>query len=180
MKVYTKAGDDGMSALYAQKARLKKSASIFDLLGTLDELNAALGFLHASKIKEITQIVYDVQRDLFLLGSYFAGKKMEKHDCTYWEARLTYVEKAIDKIDAKNSPLTNFILPGGCLESNYLHVCRVQARKLERIFVQYKEHAKLANYEFVQKYLNRISDLFFALARFANKKHKVKDIIWKI
>ncbi len=180
MKIYSKTGDDGTSALYAQQARLKKSDPVFGVLGSLDELNASLGFLHLSKIKQIKLIAYDIQRDLFLLGSYVAGKKMEKRDCTYWETRLKYVEETIDKVEAQNTPLTHFILPGGSVESSYLHVCRVQARKLERIFVKYKLERKLADYEFVQKYLNRISDLFFALARYANKKQKIEDVIWKI
>lgn len=179
MKVYTKTGDDGKTSLYNTKLRVKKSDPVFDVLGSLDELNAQLGFLHRTKLKEVRDLVYSIQKDLFMLGAYVAGKKLGVEDKVYWKSRLEHLESDIDFFDTKNTLLTNFILPGGCVESCHLHASRVLARNLERSFVKYKEKTRLKNCDFIQVYLNRVSDLFFVMARYANKKLQIKDIIWK-
>ncbi|MBU1133228.1 cob(I)yrinic acid a,c-diamide adenosyltransferase [Patescibacteria group bacterium] len=175
-KIYTKRGDNGTASLLFSNKRFKKSSPIFDVLGTSDELNVSLGYLQSSRLQEIKNVCIKIQRELFILGSYFAGKALEdkKND---WDKRIKELEEAIDYFDSKNEPLKSFILPGGSKESNYLHTSRVICRRLERLVVSYtkgKEPTIL-----IVKYLNRLSDLLFVMARYSNKRLGYKDEIFE-
>lgn len=175
MKIYTKTGDNGTTGLLTGK-RYKKSNAVFDVLGNLDELNASLGLVSVTKIKNLSPLIVQIQSDLFIVGALIAGKKINQKNMEYFETRLQEIEKTIDFYESKNNPLTNFILPGGCIDSIYLHAARAICRKTERSFVGYVKSRK---YSGIVKYLNRLSDLLFVLARYANKRRKVKDTVWK-
>jgi cob(I)alamin adenosyltransferase len=177
MTIYTRNGDKGTSNLITGKIA-KKSDMIFHVLGTFDEFNASLGFLHISKFVELKKIVYKIQTDIFEISSFLAGKPVTKQNILYFDNRVKELETEIDKYEKQNKPLKNFIFPGGTNESARLHLCRVIARRAERIFVQYIVSFKVKNLDMVERYLNRLSDYLFVLARFYNDRGK-KDIVWK-
>lgn len=168
--IYTKTGDDGSTALYNQQ-RYKKSELVFEVLGTIDELNSCLGFLHIYKNDEIVSLVKEIQKDLFTLGSLISGAPLNVED---FDNKTVQIEAYIDKYSDRVEPLRNFVLPGGSLFSGYLNVSRSICRRLERILVLYNSNL------YYIKYINRLSDLLFILARYVNKIEEIPDVIWKI
>jgi cob(I)alamin adenosyltransferase len=178
MSLYTKTGDHGKSAVNNRK-QLDKSSVVFDVLGTLDELSTTLGFLHLSTISDVKNIVINIQNDLLIIGSVVAGRAFTvdlKKSC---EKKVTDFERLINIFTAKLPVLKTFILPGGCIESSYLHLSRVVCRRLERVFVRFIRESGRKDLGIVEKYFNRLSDLLYVMARYSNKKRKFKDIIWK-
>jgi len=179
MNVYTRFGDNGKSSIDRNKNAMDKSSSVFEVLGTLDELTSTLGFLHLSKISDIKKITINIQGDLITLGSIIIGKPFTNELKNACEKKITNFEKLIDIYTAKLPLLKSFILPGGCIESNYLHLSRVVCRRLERVFVKYLRESRRKDLEIISKYFNRLSDLLFVLARYANKKRNYGDTVWK-
>lgn len=179
MNIYTKAGDKGKSYIAKNKTALSKSSAVFSVLGTLDELSSTLGFLHTSKIPEIKKITISVQGDLLAIGSIVAGKTLTQDFSKYFYSKITEFENTINIYTQKLPLLKSFIIPGGCVESSYLHLARVVCRRLERIFVKYIHESRRKDLDILERYLNRLSDLLFVMARYTNKKRKYKDIVWK-
>ncbi len=176
-KIYTKEGDLGFTSLSKMFKKISKTEFVFEVLGTFDELEVSLGFLHSARLDDVRKVVKEVQKDLFSLGSVISSnEKISKETIEKWENRVKELEEVIDYFDNKNDPIESFILPGGCRESSFLHLSRVTCRKLERMVFQYLKKDK--NKLFVGKYLNRLSDLLFVMARYSNKKLGFKDIIW--
>ena len=176
-KIYTKEGDLGFTSLSNMFKKISKTEFIFDVLGTFDELEVSLGFLHSARLDDVRKVAKEVQKDLFSLGSVISSnERISKESVEKWENRIKELEEVIDYFNNKNDPLESFILPGGCRESSFLHLSRVTCRKLERMVFQYlkKDQNKL----FIGKYLNRLSDPLFVMARYSNKKLGFKDIIW--
>jgi cob(I)alamin adenosyltransferase len=179
MAVYTKTGDKGITGLY-KGVRKNKSEEIFDVLGTLDELNASLGLVRLTKHRKASKIVSKVQDNLFLIGAMMAGGASGSDSLVISEQTAFY-EKSIDELSEKLPPLKNFILPGGSGDSAKLHYSRALCRRLERLIVMYYKK-RSANRSFSQVILpniNRLSDLLFVLARYVNFKDGKKDVIWK-
>ena len=177
-KIYTKKGDSGLSFLPKMNKKVSKSNLIFEVLGTFDELEVCLGFLHSARLGDIRKVAVEIQNDLLSLGTILsAGGKISEEKIEFWENRVKELEEIVDYFEEKNDPLETFILPGGCRESGFLHLGRVTCRKLERITVAYLKGEK--DKMFIIKYLNRLSDLLFVMARYSNKKLGFKDIIWK-
>ncbi|MCS7229255.1 MAG: cob(I)yrinic acid a,c-diamide adenosyltransferase [Candidatus Kryptonium sp.] len=178
MKIYTRTGDDGTTSLFAG-GRVKKDNLRVEAYGTIDELNAILGIVRAiSKDSMINEIIVDTQNLLFILGADLATpmgvenikvKRITKDD-------VEKIEKFIDKIDENLEPLKNFILPGGTLLASFLHLARTVCRRAERRIVSFSEKEKIN--ENVIPFVNRLSDLLFVLARYANKIENVDDIKW--
>ncbi len=177
-KIYTRTGDNGTSSLITGK-RTKKSDTVFEVLGTLDELNACIGTLSLSKIKILKKTCFDLQNDIFLMGSLIAGKDIEPKYVAFFEKRVTELESEIDAYDSKCPQLRNFILPGGCVESIQLHLSRAITRRAERTLVRFLSDSQKQEFTPLEKYINRVSDLLFVMARYANVKKKVKDTIWR-
>ncbi len=176
MPIYTKNGDTGFTSTLTVK-NLKKSQPVFEVLGTIDELNACLGFLSNSGF---SSTIKEIQRDLLLMGAFIAGKKFLVSSAKIWESKILGLEKLIDKFDADNEPLKNFILPGGSPESSYFHLSRAVCRRLERCLVRGVVKGKSQkHYLAFIKYANRLADLLFVLARTANKNAGIKDLLWK-
>ena len=178
MKIYTKSGDGGYSHLKGG-FRVHKSDEIFGVLGTLDELNSFLG-VAATFIPENTgkKKIRKIQDDLFLIGDCFAGKTVDSKTTKYLEARLSEIETNIDKMEKVNRPLKNFILPGGTKASAFIHLGRATCRRLERVVCHYVRKENRKDSEVIIKYLNRISDYLFVLARYYNSKG-TEDLVWK-
>src|SRR3989339_947985 len=114
MKLYTKEGDAGTSALLGSTKRMPKSRPVFEILGVTDEVNATLGCALASlKKPSETALLVSIQEDIFLIGAYIAGLKFSSADKAVWSKRVTDLEDRIDAYSAKLPLLKAFILPGG-------------------------------------------------------------------
>jgi cob(I)alamin adenosyltransferase len=177
-KIYTKKGDNGeTSLLYGGK--FSKSEPIFDVLGTLDELNANLGLIRTDKNPFLEKIITSVQSDLFVIGASLADYQEKGSLVINYSKKTITLEKYIDKISSKIPELRNFILPKGSINSVYLHLCRAVCRRLERQIVKLMNQNESVN-KGLSKYINRLSDLLFVLARYVNLDEGNKDFIWKL
>jgi cob(I)alamin adenosyltransferase len=178
MKIYTKTGDDGTTGLYGG-ARVKKASPRVDAYGTVDELNATLGAARATGLGAFTDAVLaHVQVDLFTLGAELAcvpGKEGKLSMPLLSDQDAQRLERAIDDAEAKLTPLTTFILPGGSPGAAALHLGRTVCRRAERGVLALDDAP--ARVELVV-YLNRLSDLLFVLARLANSEAGVADVPW--
>ena len=177
MKIYTKTGDDGTTGLQAGK-RISKSNIRIRAYGAVDELNAVIGLILSSKFdNELEKLLKTIQKDLFVTGS-----DLSNHDLSSTENRVTpemveNIEKNIDRLEKELPPITNFILPGGHEIASLIHIARTVTRRAETQVIALDEKEKV-NDE-CKKYLNRLSDLLFVIARIVNKKNGFEDIIWK-
>ncbi len=180
MKIYTKTGDDGTTGLFNGQ-RVKKSHRRVELYGTVDELNSILGLAIASKPHELLKPDLErISNLLFNLGTDLATplEPPPKFEVTRLDyGNIGYLEKLIDNYDESLEPLKNFILPGGSMASAFLHQCRTVCRRAERLAVVLSETEELG--DVAVKLLNRLSDYFFAAARYANHLAGVKDKLWE-
>lgn len=177
MKIYTRTGDEGQTGLIGD--RRSKDDSRVEAYGTIDELNAFIGDAIAKLDREHADLIDDltiIQHHLFDAGGDLAqvGKnrsyKVHAH-------MVDDLEQLIDRYDAKCPPIRFFILPGGVSQAAALHLCRVIARSAERRVVTLCRLEE-ANVE-VRRYLNRLSDLLFTMARVVNVRAKREDIPYK-
>ena len=180
MRIYTRTGDKGETSIYGGK-RVPKDALRIETYGTADELNSLLGVIRSLKPrKELDRILAQVQHDLFTLGSDLAtpvGMRVKESGVTRLSARhVTELEKIIDRISPKLLPLRRFILPGGSQIAASLHLARVVCRRAERRAVRLAGKERVGQH--VLPYLNRLSDLLFILARWANLQAGVKEKEW--
>lgn len=178
MKIYTKTGDDGSTALFDGSRTLKCDDRV-DLYGEVDELNAAIGLaLSVCQNEFLKTHLTQVQKDLFSLGSKLANPKdkTQKEKADFDDNKITVLEKGIDKMDAELPAMTSFILPGGTTLAAHLHLCRCICRRVERkmVFFGQKESLK----DLYIQYINRLSDFLFVCARYANLKAGIDDIPW--
>ena len=183
MKIYTKTGDKGDTGLI-DGSRISKSDLRIIAYGVVDEANSHIGLIISniernSIFDDVKKILLNVQQDLFILGAELANPNTLKDDNMLVKREMiSTIEKYIDKFESELAPLSNFILPGGSIESSLLHICRTVVRRAEISAVALAKEQKI-NQE-ILTYLNRISDLFFVLARVTNKRQKRNDIPWKL
>ena len=183
MKIYTKTGDKGDTGLI-DGSRISKSDLRIIAYGVVDEANSHIGLIISniernSIFDDVKKILLNVQQDLFVLGAELANPNTLKDDNMLVKREMiSTIEKYIDKFESELAPLSNFILPGGSIESSLLHICRTVVRRAETSAVALAKEQKI-NQE-ILTYLNRISDLFFVLARVTNKRQKRNDILWKL
>jgi cob(I)alamin adenosyltransferase len=176
-RIYTRTGDDGGSALGTGERR-PKSDRRFMAIGAVDEANSAVGLARLSATGEMDAMLARIQNDLFDLGADLAVPEIEKRP----RERLRIVahqverlEEEIDRLNADLAPLTSFVLPGGTPLAAALHLCRTSARRAEREMVALAASEPL-NPEAL-RYVNRLSDLFFVAARYANDRG-AGDVLW--
>lgn len=171
MAIYTKTGDKGTTGLYGGK-RISKASCQVESYGSIDELTSFIGMtVTCLPDKENKQLLTDIQRDLYQIMSYLSGAKI---DLSFLDKKTVSFENIIDAIEKKLPRLTKFILPGGSEASSWLHISRVKCRRAERVIIDFFNKKDVTDDEFkVIRYLNRLSDLFFDLARFYNKGHDV-------
>jgi cob(I)alamin adenosyltransferase len=179
VKIYTKKGDDGTTQTFTGN-KVSKNSSIMHAQGVIDELNAVIGLaLTYSKHDYIEEILNQVQSDLFVIGSEITlSENGEENKIKIADVRINYLEEAIDKMEEKLPKLKHFILPGGSKISASLHLARTVCRRAERDIVGFIEETNLKTLSL--KYLNRLSDLLFVLARYANLCEGKKDSEWKL
>jgi cob(I)alamin adenosyltransferase len=169
MKIYTKTGDKGQTSLY-RGGRVPKNAPRLEAYGTLDELNSfiglALAHLPEAGFEAVVAELRKVQKDLFNLGAQLATLGEEKPAWHAVEEDVVALEHAIDRMEEDLEPLKTFILPGGHAAGATLHVARTVARRAERAVVTIDE----ALDPLIVRYINRLSDYLFVLARYVNAK----------
>jgi len=180
LKVYTKTGDDGTTGLVGG-TRVKKYDTRLEAYGTVDELNASIGVIRSYEIpKEVTIILIEIQNKLFNIGSRLASD--EKGDAftiglSISENDINLLEKSIDGFEETLPPLAQFVLPGGELSVAQCHVARTIFRRAERRVLEFDENYTVQNE--VIKYLNRLSDFLFVLARKLTFDKNVDEVNWK-
>jgi len=173
-RIYTRTGDAGETALRGGR-RVPKDHPRVEACGALDELNSTLGAARAFlQDAELGTVLERVQRDLFVLGAEVsapdqAGPRVDA-------AQVLALEKEIDRLEAELPPLSAFILPGGHPAGGLLHLARAVCRRAERRMVALARR-ELLNPEVV-RYLNRLSDLLFVLARTVNRRAGVDETLW--
>ncbi|OGH24263.1 MAG: ATP:cob(I)alamin adenosyltransferase [Candidatus Levybacteria bacterium RIFCSPLOWO2_01_FULL_39_24] len=195
MPIYTRTGDKGKTTLFNGQ-RVSKGDLRIDTLGTIDELNSAIGVVLAetqnSKLKtqnynsKLKSELIKIQNDLLSIGSALANPKVSSKRLTVssLSKRVKEFEDFIDKMMKNLPPLSSFILPGGGKTGATLHLARAICRRAERRIVELNSKEKTLRLRSGQVdnsiiiYFNRLSDLLFTLARFANFKEKKKEIVW--
>jgi len=180
MKIYTGFGDTGNTALFGGET-VKKNHVRVEMYGTLDELNSHIGILRNKNEDDIVgNILSKVQEELFTFGSEIATPDSGKRD-TFTEQisknNIEMLENTIDDLSAKLPELKKFVLPGGCEAACYAHLSRTVCRRAERILIKLASEIDVRGQLIV--YLNRLSDLFFIIARYENLLNKVEDVVWE-
>jgi cob(I)alamin adenosyltransferase len=177
-KIYTKTGDDGTTGLFGG-ARLSKDDIRIEAYGTVDELNAVIGWLiTAIPDQQIDALLQNIQSRLFTIGSNLAsqpGKNMITPDLLQEDVEL--LETSIDKMQADLEPLTHFIIPGGSPSISAAHLARTVCRRAERRCVTLSNQSSVAS--IILLYLNRLSDFFFVLGRWLANREGVTEIKWQ-
>jgi cob(I)alamin adenosyltransferase len=178
-KIYTRTGDEGKTSL-GDGSRLPKFHLRVNAYGSIDEANSVIGvaILHVQD-PETLPLLRHIQNDLFDVGADLCRPEKpgtEKPSLRITDEQVAWLENQIDRFNAELEPLTSFVLPGGSPASAYLHHARTVTRRAERdvsrLFAEEKVNAA------VLRYVNRLSDLLFVLARFLNEKGK-KDVRWQ-
>lgn len=173
-RIYTRTGDDGTTGLIGGK-RVPKNSPYVESGGSLDELNALLGVVRSNKLPgEVDRILQMVQDDLFTIGAELANPEGSKRQAPrIGDGEIKRLEREIDVIESALEPLKKFILPGGSAAGSELHLARAVARRAERhcVTLSQVENVDPA----VLRYLNRLSDLCFVLARYVNRELSIPE-----
>lgn len=182
MKIYTRRGDGGQTDLF-HGGRVSKDDLRVEAYGTIDELNSFVGLAQvACADTRLRDMLTHIQSRLFEAGSDLATPLPESDGQDpaglprIGQVQIDELESFIDEVSAPVPDMKYFILPGGSEAAARLHVCRCVCRRAERIVVHLMQ--RVAGLELVQNYLNRLSDLFFAMARRANQLAGVEDVPW--
>jgi cob(I)alamin adenosyltransferase len=180
MKIYTRTGDGGETDLLGGR-RVKKHAPRVEACGAVDELNAWLGLIRTEGIPpETSGLLEQIQNDLFSAGAELAaGVLAEKLVPQVAKPQIERLERAIDRYEAETPPISGFILPGGTRTGALFHVARTVCRRAERTVVALAEAEAGTIAPSLLAYVNRLSDLFFVLARAENHRLGAKDASWR-
>lgn len=178
-RVYTRTGDDGTTALGGGQ-RLPKDSPRIEAYGTVDELSSQIGAAVALGLEpRLASELARVQNDLFNLGSDLCILEEDKARMpvpVVEERHVTALERLMDELSAELSPLENFILPGGTPGAAQLHVARTVCRRAERLLVTLAREEAIGPW--TVRYLNRLSDALFVMARYQNFRQGVPDVLW--
>ena len=178
-RIYTKTGDEGETGLFGGP-RVPKDDPRVEGYGEIDELNAAIGLARSFELPaELDAICASLQDRLFTVGAMLATPKESKAAGYIPQLKPEWVaemERQLDAFAEALPPLTAFILPGGSRAASALHLCRTICRRAERRIVGLLREG-IAEKEIVV-FLNRLSDLLFSMARMANLRANVKDVVW--
>jgi cob(I)alamin adenosyltransferase len=179
MKIYTKTGDEGETGLFAGP-RVPKCHPRIAAYGEVDELNTVIGVARAEgPPAEIDELLGRIQNELFSVGAELATPDPAKHGTNLiGEPQVLALEQAIDRFEAGLAPLKQFILPGGSRAAAALHLARAVCRRAERKVVALAQSGTAVSPALI-RYLNRLSDLLFVLARGANSAAGLADVPWE-
>ena len=173
-KVTTKTGDAGETGL-GNGERISKNSPRVHAMGSIDKLNSIIGWARTLTGEDTFDILGLVQQDLFNMGGEIAIPDVEMNLLD--ESRVVWLDSLTDQYNEKLPPLNEFILPGGNEISSRLHISRTECREAERNLIALSEN------EFVsplhKKYLNRLSDFFFVLARAVSSDENIDEVTWE-
>lgn len=175
---YTGKGDTATTGLFATSKRFPKDDILFDVLGTLDELNAWLGLCKAScnnfdniqSANRIRSSIEQTQEHIFIIQAEVAGSEKKLLKIHLWE-----IEKLINQMSENLTASQDFYIPGGCVLSSFLDIGRTIARRCERIFIHAQKKHTFKNYLILTAYLNRLSSLLYVLVRFVNEQKNIPE-----
>lgn len=177
MKIYTKTGDKGETGLYSGQ-RVKKDSLRMHAIGDVDELNACIGIARGlCEVDSVENMLHEVQRMLFNVGADLSAHM--DSDVKVPRISTEDVERLegwIDELDGDLEPLQNFILPGGSKPAAQLHLARSVCRRAERAVTSLMNNEDIG--DFVLRYLNRLSDLLFVMARTMNRDTNIDEEKW--
>jgi len=179
VKIYTKTGDEGTTALFGGK-RVSKADLRIDTYGTIDELNSYIGLVRDQPVNQNRkEILIEVQDRLFTIGSILAtepGNTKVKIPALA-PSDITQLEQEIDAMDTQLPPMKFFVLPGGHPSVSFGHVARTVCRRAERLTIALNQHEKVD--PLVIQYLNRLSDYLFVLCRSMAHELQIEETAWK-
>jgi cob(I)alamin adenosyltransferase len=173
-RIYTRTGDDGTTGLIGGK-RVTKDSPRIEACGSLDELNASIGVVRSQNLPEdVDRILHLVQEILFRIGSELASpEESDRRSPGLEDKDVRNLETEIDAFESGLTPLKRFILPGGTIAGAQLHLIRTLARRTERRCVSLARTENLNSQ--ILRYLNRLSDLCFVLARYLNQQQSASE-----
>ena len=179
MKIYTKTGDKGTTALFGGK-RVSKAHLRIDTYGTVDELNSYIGLVRDQSVNASRKnVLVEIQDRLFTIGSILATEpgntKVKVPSLS--EADVTVLEKEIDAMEVQLPPMKSFVLPGGHQSVSFCHVARTVCRRAERLVIALDAQEKVD--PLIVQYLNRLSDYLFMLSRKMTAELGVEETPWK-
>ncbi len=179
-RIYTRTGDDGTTGLVGKERRSKASLRI-ETIGSVDEVNAALGMArqHMAEEQLIDEMLTRIQNDLFDLGADLAtiASSTKGEALRISDRQVERLETEIDQLNADLRPLTSFVLPGGKPVASALHFARTLVRRAERSWFRLSETPGEETNLAGARYLNRLSDLLFVMARWTNDRGET-DTLW--
>jgi cob(I)alamin adenosyltransferase len=177
VKIYTRTGDDGTTGVLGRE-RLPKSDPRIEAYGSVDELNAVLGLARTHADGTTATELEAIQRRLFQVGAELAttDAAMLAKLTRIQEDAVQDLEALIDRIEADLPPLKSFILPAGAVLAAHLHVARAVCRRAERRVVALMRTTSIEPR--IARYLNRLADLLFVMARAGNRRAGVADVEW--
>lgn len=179
MKVYTKTGDKGTTALFGGK-RVSKADDRINAYGTVDELNSYMGLLRDQEVNtDRKDELVEIQNRLFTLGSILAtepgNRKVKVPELL--EEDITFLEQKMDNMNEELLDIRFFVLPGGHQSVSFCHIARCVCRRAERLTISLADEAEVSTV--VIKYLNRLSDYLFVLSRMMTQDLSTEEIPWK-
>lgn len=180
MKIYTKTGDKGQTALIGGR-RVSKADLRIDAYGTVDELNSWIGLVRDQPVNEVRkEELKEIQDRLFTVGAELATdpeKAVKRAIPVIIEADVLRLEQAMDEMDAELPELRAFVLPGGNQSVSFCHLARTVCRRAERLVISLTEESPVD--ELVIQYLNRLSDYLFVLSRKMAQELNAEEVAWK-
>ena len=180
MKIYTKTGDKGQTALIGGR-RVSKADLRIDTYGTVDELNSWIGLVRDQSINVgRKEFLKEIQDRLFTVGSELATdpiKATKRALPAIVPDDITLLEQAMDEMDAELPELRAFVLPGGHESVSFCHLARTVCRRAERLVISLNDDSPVD--EFVLQYLNRLSDYLFVLGRKMAQEVNAEEVAWK-
>lgn len=180
-KIYTKTGDKGSTSLIGG-VRVPKNHIRIESYGTVDELNSYLGMVRdMAQNTLVSEWLHEIQDRLFTIGSVLAtdpGKEVKMKLPDLHDNDVIWLEQKIDEMNESLPEMRSFILPGGQLAASTAHVARCVCRRAERICVDMQQHNEAVP-EIIIRYLNRLSDFLFVLARYIAHINGVEDTPWR-
>ena len=171
MPIYTRTGDAGTTGLYGGK-RISKADCQIETYGSIDELTSYIGLVVVKlKNNEESDLLIGIQKDLYKIMGFLSGAKT---DLSSLENQVIFFEKTIDRIEKNLPKLNKFIIPRGDISAIFSHIARSICRRAEREITALSKKEKIE--PSILKYINRLSDFFFTLARFINHQNNHKEI----
>lgn len=178
-KIYTRTGDDGTASL-GTRQRVTKDSLRIKAIGEIDELNSMIGVAIASGVVDkLAEILTTIQNELFVLGADLAFPQDIDEDVSVpriEDRHISRLEQLIDDMVKKIGTLQNFILPGGSVSASHLHVSRAICRRVERNLVELSREEMVSASSL--RYVNRLSDTLFVLARYENFENGIEEPLW--